>query len=633
MKRMFLCVAILTMLLAAWEVSGHSRAAEAGSVNDLFRRDNLTAWCIVPFDAKKRGPEERAEMLARLGFRHFAYDYRAEHVPTFDAEIVALKKHGIALDAWWFPRTLNNDDARRILEVCRKHDVHPQLWVTGAGTPTATPEEQQRRIDEEAGRIRPIAEAAAAQGMKVGLYNHGGWFGEPENQLALIERLQLPNVGIVYNLHHGHDQLSRFAALLPKMLPHLLSLNVNGMEPDGDKHGRKILPLGQGTLDLELLRTIRASGYRGPIGILGHTQDDAEQRLQDNLDGLDWLLPQLEGVAAGPKPQPRTLQIAAVREQPQTDRPRPVQVFILAGQSNMEGHGFIKAEPKRNGGRGSLEYASKQAATAERFKPLLEAAGKWRVRDDVWISYLQRGGPLTVGYGANEERIGPELGFGWVVGDGLDTPVLLVKCAWGGKSLAIDFRPPSSGKVPYPLNPKLQEAIAKDPTILGKYYRETVGLVQAALKELPKHVPGATADNYVLGGFGWHQGWNDRIDDKFNAEYEANMVNFIRDMRKDLNAPQLPFVIAETGMAGPNETHPRALSLMKAQAAAAARPEFAGNVAFVKTQSFWRDATESPTAQGYHWNTNAETYYLIGEAMGQAMWKLINTKSRPPANP
>lgn len=179
----------------------------------------------------------------------------------------------------------------------------------------------------------------------------------------------------------------------------------------------------------------------------------------------------------------------------------------------------------------------------------------------------------------------------------------------------------------------MQEAIDQAPTLVGKYYRETLSLVRAAIRDLPKHVPGASADHYVLGGFGWHQRWNDRIDDQFNAEYEANMVNFIRDMRKDLNAPQLPFVIAETGMNGPTETHPRPLSLMKAQAAAAARPEFEGNVVFVKTQRFWRDVSESPTGQGYHWNTNAETYYLIGEAMGQAMWKLINTKSLPPPKP
>ena len=134
-------------------------------------------------------------------------------------------------------------------------------------------------------------------------------------------------------------------------------------------------------------------------------------------------------------------------------------------------------------------------------------------------------------------------------------------------------------------------------------------------------VPGSDG-RYVLAGFGWHQGWNDRINNKFNAEYEINMAHFIRDMRKALGAPALPFVIAESGMTGPDENHPRALSLMRAQAAVAEHAEFNGNVAFVGTRNFWRPEDKSPSKQGYHWNSNAETYYLIGEAMGEAMKRL-----------
>ncbi len=304
------------------------------------------------------------------------------------------------------------------------------------------------------------------------------------------------------------------------------------------------------------------------------------------------------------------------------DVPKPVKVFILAGQSNMEGHGLIASVPKRNGGKGSLEYLVKDSKTAAKFGHLMDKDGKWRVRDDVFISYLDRMGPLTVGFGANKERIGPELGFGWVMGDFYQEPVLLIKCAWGGKSLAVDFRPPSSGKVPYSLGEKQDAAVAADPQIVGKFYRETLTLTRAALTRMKELVPGSDG-RYELAGFGWHQGWNDRINDKFNGEYEANLVNFIRDIRKDLNAPKLPFVIAETGMTGPDEKHPRALSLMKAQAAAAERAEFQGTVAFVPTRSFWRAQEESPSGQGYHWNTNAETYYLIGEAMGEAMKRLL----------
>ena len=271
----------------------------------LFEKANLVAWCIVPFDSMHRTPEERAAMLEKLGVKKFAYDYRAEHIPTWDAELDALKRHGIELTAWWFPGTLN-DEAKRALALFARHGVKPQLWVSGGGAPVKDAAEQKERVEKEAARIRPIAEAAAAQGLKVALYNHGGWFGEPENEIEILAKLGLPNVGLVYNLHHGHGHIDRFPQLLQKMKPHLLALNLNGMTRGGDEHGDKILPLAQGALDLELLKMIRESGWRGLIGILNHTGEDAEARLLDNLDGLHWLVPQLDGKPAGEKPTPRS---------------------------------------------------------------------------------------------------------------------------------------------------------------------------------------------------------------------------------------------------------------------------------------------------------------------------------------
>jgi quinoprotein glucose dehydrogenase len=268
----------------------------------LFDRANLTAWCIVPFDAKKRGPEARAEMMARLGFTHFAYDWRAEHIPQFDEEIETLKRWGIQLSAWWFPAALN-EEAKAILAALKRHGEHPGLWVShNGGEVQCTPDEHAKRVADHVAALRPLVEAAAAQGCKVGLYNHGGWFGEPENQIEIIKALNAPNVGLVYNLHHGHAHLDRFPALLQQMKPYLLCLNLNGMKKEGDLKGEKILPLGMGDLDLGLLRTVRDSGYAGPIGILGHTDDDAELTLRDNLEGLDWLCAQLDGKDSGPRP-------------------------------------------------------------------------------------------------------------------------------------------------------------------------------------------------------------------------------------------------------------------------------------------------------------------------------------------
>jgi alpha-galactosidase len=288
----------------------------------------------------------------------------------------------------------------------------------------------------------------------------------------------------------------------------------------------------------------------------------------------------------------------------------PVKVFVLAGQSNMVGHGFVAADPKRNGGKGSLEQLAKDPASDKKFKQLLNRDGTWRVRDDVWIHYFDRKGNLTVGYGAGTDTIGPELGFGNVVGDSIREPVLLIKLAWGGKSLAVDFRPPSSGGT------------------VGPFYHEVVQGTKAEIANLGTNFPQWQGRSVQIVGFGWHQGWNDRINGDFVAQYEENMANFIRDIRKDLSAPNLPFVIAETGMGGHEEKNERALALMNAQAAVALHAEFKNNVAFVGTRAFWRPAEASPSDQGYHWNSSGETYYLIGDAMGRAMTDLLKRGKR-----
>ena len=277
----------------------------------LFARTNLVAWCIVPFDSRKRGPEERAGMLERLGIRQLAYDWRAEHIPTFDAEVEAMSAHGITISAWWFPAALNAE-ARAILACIERKRIHPQLWVTMGTEPEPDATRLEGKIQEAVRTLGPICAEARRLGCTVALYNHLGWFGEPANQVRILEQLRAAghaNAGIVYNFHHAHSHIDDFAAAFKTLQPHLLALNLNGMVWNGDQIGKKIIPLGTGEEELHLLRIVNASGWRGPIGLIGHTEEDAEVKLRKELTGLERLAPQ---ALEAPTPRPaRAIPTAA----------------------------------------------------------------------------------------------------------------------------------------------------------------------------------------------------------------------------------------------------------------------------------------------------------------------------------
>lgn len=301
MKSAPLRLVVLLSLLAAV-----ARASENAAP---FQRANTVAWCIVPFDGLKRSPAARAEMVRSLGLTKVAYDWRAEHVAEFESEILEYRRHGLEFFAFWN----THDEAFRLF---KKHNLRPQIWQTAPSPDGAT---QEERVVAAATRLLPAVQRARELGSRFGLYNHGGWGGEPENLVAVCEYLRrvhgADHVGIVYNFHHGHAHIDRLAAALAAMKPHLLCLNLNGMMRDGDRRGMKIYPLGQGELDVTLLRLVSQSGYRGPVGIIGHTQDDVELRLRDNLEGLDWIAAQIEGRPAAPRP------VARVPLQPKAKAP------------------------------------------------------------------------------------------------------------------------------------------------------------------------------------------------------------------------------------------------------------------------------------------------------------------------
>ena len=261
----------------------------------------------------------------------------------------------------------------------------------------------------------------------------------------------------------------------------------------------------------------------------------------------------------------------------------------------------------------------------KKFPYLIDEAGKWTVRHDVYFQEARlvdggKGCPLSAA--ANSKclpkcnSIGPEVGFGYVMGTFHDEQVLLIKTAQGNRSLGFDFRPPSSGRT------------QPDNDFEGVEYRLMVKGVHETLGKIDGVVPGYKNQGYEIAGFGWFQGHKDK--DAPKEEYEKHLVNLINDLRREFKTPKMPAVVATVGFGGYRLNSGPWSGVWEAQMAVGdpkQHPEFAGAVASVDTRDFWREVEESPRGQDYHYNRNAETYLLVGEAMGRAMVRLLGGKA------
>jgi hypothetical protein len=333
------------------------------------------------------------------------------------------------------------------------------------------------------------------------------------------------------------------------------------------------------------------------------------------------------------------------------DAPTTVKVFILAGQSNMEG----KAP------NALFEHQAADAKTKDLFAHLRKD-DKWIVRDDVFIKFLERHGGLTLGYGS-PDRTGPELELGTVLGDHFNESVLLIKTAWGGHSLFKQFRSPSAG---LPSDEKLQQELEQAqanvkknneknkktdplPTLsdikapYGSSYRNMLSEVKATLDNHETLFPSLRGKKLVLTGFVWFQGWNDQYGAQ--DEYASNMRHFINDVRQDLQTPKLPFVIAAMGQNGSKPAQGAMLTIQNAQFAMQDIPEFQSNVKTIRTDVLidkaaedlypkWKERFEEWKLTGgdhaYHYLGSAIWFTRIGKAMGKALLELIekNAHSR-----
>jgi alpha-galactosidase len=302
----------------------------------------------------------------------------------------------------------------------------------------------------------------------------------------------------------------------------------------------------------------------------------------------------------------------------------PVKVYVMVGQSNMQGYGHVGgAKPN------TLETLVKNDS-AGKYSHLTNADGSWREREDVWI-HLDMGagnekfGGLRPNYGARDGFIGPELAFGHKMGDSYDGKVLIIKTSWGGKSLGNDFLPPSKGEYPKP----------GKPGNTGFYYHEILRLTKQVTENIKTYFPDYQGQGIEFAGLCFHQGWNDQYGG-LDAFYEANLRAFIDDIRSvehGIGVPNLPVVIATSGMLS-DQTSSLIVQGQLAMADAGKYPELVGNVAVVSTSEpygpeklpFLFPASESPRNQGFHWNGNARTHLSIGTAMAQEMSKLTQPK-------
>ena len=292
---------------------------------------------------------------------------------------------------------------------------------------------------------------------------------------------------------------------------------------------------------------------------------------------------------------------------------KPLKVYLLVGQSNMQGHAAVR----------TLGHLGMDPKTVPLLKAIQHADGSAKVHDQIWISSTDtteesgvKEGKLTVGYGAGgrEPKIGPELSFGITMQQHVGEPILLIKTSWGGKSLNTDFRSPSAG--PYQFNEqqidnfkKRNKDVAAERQVraerTGVYYRLMLEHIRKVLGDIKRVYPAYDSKaGYELAGFVWFQGWNDMVDSgtyptrgqpSGYASYSKNLAHFIRDVRKDLKAPKLPFVIGVMGVGGPiakyGPDQKRYAGIhgefRKAMAAPAKLPEFKGNVTAVFTENYW----------------------------------------------
>lgn len=251
--------------------------------------ENVYAWCIVPFDSLERSPEERINMLKKLGIKKYAYDWREEHLPEMARELRLAKKNSIEVIGIWMYIDKNQDSINKlsvlnekVFNIIKEEGYKGQIWL-GFNANFFKNLSDLEAVNKGKEMVAYLSKRATKLGCKIALYNHGDWFGEPINQIKIIKALPNQDLGIVYNFHHAHKQIDNFPNNVSIMMPYLCNVTINGLR----KEGPKILTIGQGNHEKDMIDLLLEKGYKGNFGILGHVENsDVEIILKANLNGL-----------------------------------------------------------------------------------------------------------------------------------------------------------------------------------------------------------------------------------------------------------------------------------------------------------------------------------------------------------
>lgn len=315
------------------------------------------------------------------------------------------------------------------------------------------------------------------------------------------------------------------------------------------------------------------------------------------------------------------------------DMSKPVQVYILMGQSNMLNFGKVNGDKD-----GTLEHAVKNKNL---YPYLIDADGNWTTRQDVRNVRVQGSGTGAMRTFNNEWMtikgggVGPEIGIGHHVGHVTDAPVMVLKSCIGNRALGWDLLPPGSESFEFTdskqvtwVHPGYKGSPERwvkgtDPKKINWYagmqYDGDTARAKKVLSELDKYYPGA--NSYEVAGFFWWQGDRDSRSQALSSRYEKNLVKLIKQLRKDFNSPNAKFVCATLGQTKKGDTSNGGKileAMFSVDGESGKYPEFKGNVAAVYTHPLSKGGSS-----GGHYGGNAETYMNVGEAMGKAMAKLL----------